>query len=154
MDTIVCCPDSILGLKFSLLHLLGVLATDRFHLYPFREGSIDEERHPAQGHTSCSSRLPQMTSPVLEYKVLLPCAKLGPIWKATLALTFPENCLRLVVIASQFIPPLTQFCFPHLSHALSPRALFNKCPICTSQSLVSQSSLPMILGKRRRVRKI
>ena len=95
MDTIVCCPDSILGLKFSLLQLLGVLATDRFQLCPFPKRSLDEERHPAQGHMPCSSSLHLMTSPMLEYKVLLPCAKLGPIWKATLVLTLPENCLRL-----------------------------------------------------------
>lgn len=58
MDTIVCCPDSILGLKFSLLQLLGVLATDRFQLCPFPERSLDEERHPALGRMPCSSMSP------------------------------------------------------------------------------------------------
>lgn len=131
----MCCPDSILGLKCSLLQLLGVLATDRFQLSPSPEASLAEERHLGHGHMLYSSSLHLMTGPILEYKVLPPCAKMGPIWKAILALTFLQDCLRLVALHLYSFIHLTQFCFPHLSHVLSPRALFNKCPVCTSQSL-------------------
>ena len=124
MDTIVCCPDSILGLKFSLLQLVGVLATDRFQLCPFPEGSLNEERLPAQGHMPCSSSLHLMTSPVLEYKVLLPSPKLGPIWKTTLALTFPENCPSLLQLH------LNSFIHLHnsaslISHMCCPQELYS-----------------------------
>lgn len=114
MCALVWFPDSIWELKYSFLQLLGVLATGRFQLSPSLEVSKTEESHFAQGHIpysreACIYKLVQFQN----NKVPLPCAKMGPIWKAIPVLIFPQKWPRQLHLNATH--PSAQLSFPHLS---------------------------------------
>lgn len=136
------CPDSIWGLKYAFLQLLGVLATGRFQWSPSLEVSLTEEY-----------TLPEVTSPppekpaptdwlgarIIKSRCLVQrwgqYEKLFQLWYSHR--TGRGTCISVQLHLSS-THPSAQLSFPHPSPVLFPRALFNKCPLWTSQSLFSR----------------